>query len=88
MYGMMEKNIKENGKITICMAWVYKYGMIIKCISACTNKIKNMAMEFINGMMAVNMKECGLMANNMALVSIKKSKPMQAIMASGKMVKD
>lgn len=49
------------------MAWVYIFGMTDVCTKVNIRMIRNMALEFIPGLMDVVMKAIGLKASSMAL---------------------
>lgn len=57
-------NSQAHGKIIICMATVFTLGKTVDVMRDTMNMIRNMGMGFINGLMAGDMKETGLTANN------------------------
>ena len=69
IYGLMVVSMKANGDLTICMEMEFTLGKMADVTKANMNKIRNMGMECMCGLMAVGMRAIGLMANNMGKAS-------------------
>lgn len=57
--------MKVNGKLTICMVRVFILGKMEENTKVLMNQIKSMVMVYMFGQMVGDMKEIGLMENNM-----------------------
>jgi hypothetical protein len=65
----MEEDILAYGLTIICMVMVSILGKMVGNTMATTKWIRNMAMEYIFGQTVDDMKETGLMENNMDKVN-------------------
>ena len=73
------------------MVLVYIIGMMVENTKECMNKIKNMVMEYLPGLMGENMTDNGQMVYNMGMVSINHHQNKNQLMGNlvnGKKVKD
>ena len=59
--GIMENNMKDNGRTIRYMGKVSLNGQTVECIKAVMLRIKRKDMELLHGLMAEFMKECGEM---------------------------
>ena len=69
--GLTVKFIKDNGRETACTARGTSVGQMEKTTKVISWKIEDMAQDTLDGLMAENMKDNGLMESNMDTVIIK-----------------
>lgn len=63
MFGLMKGSMKENGRITRCMAKEYSHGLMGGCSKDLTLMTRNMDMGSLNGLMVDHLKGSGMMVN-------------------------
>lgn len=55
----MADYMRVNGMIIIWMEWEHTLGMMAECIRECIRMTRNMAMEYMFGVMVADMMEIG-----------------------------
>lgn len=87
MSGPMEEDMKEIGKIIICMVEGFILGKMVEGTKENIRMIENMVMEHIHGLMGDNMMGIGRTENNMELEFID-NRMVKKEKESGKMEKE